>query len=388
MAWGVVLNSIWATSSCSHCSHRHRAGKGQRTSKPWPSETRSYPAISTPGGRSTSMVTLAMAPPGSMPLRDAGSRRSRLQGTDGQDDKPKDWLRQKGEKYRGLALYSGRTNLGLGDGCRASNHYGDRQDLLYLRLRQPRLDDDVILRQGRRALPSCLVRLHLLGGDAYPVGIRALKVFHRRMRSLPGHPEGALQDHFQAVQQDPVELLLQRRPAAFDPVVLAVVRRIVDQPDLQPRPVGELHPPLHKLRPPPRVLRPVVQVDHQAFDVPESGPDLTPPHLQRIDPGVAGLPRSEQQHQRPGRYDQDAEWDQFLLRGRVVVPSLRHFTVRVCPGFSPRERTRPGPPWPSCPWRSPASRARRGPVPAPPPRWRRSRRSARSSSAACPSGSA
>src|SRR5512135_2333363 len=24
-------------------------------------------------------------------------------------DKPKDWLRQKGEKYRGLALYSGRT---------------------------------------------------------------------------------------------------------------------------------------------------------------------------------------------------------------------------------------------------------------------------------------
>src|SRR5512135_463703 len=105
MAWGVVLNSIWATSSCSHCSHRHRAGKGQRTSKPWPSETRSYPVISTPGGRSTSMVTLAMAPPGSMPLRDAGSRRSRLQGTDGQDDKPKDWLRQKGEKYRGLALW-------------------------------------------------------------------------------------------------------------------------------------------------------------------------------------------------------------------------------------------------------------------------------------------
>src|SRR5512135_329771 len=110
MAWGVVLNSIWATSSCSHCSHRHRVGKGQRTSKPWPSETRSSPVISTPGGRSTSMVTLAMAPPGSMPLRDAGSRRSRLQGTDGQDDKPKDWLRQKGEKYRGLALYSGRTS--------------------------------------------------------------------------------------------------------------------------------------------------------------------------------------------------------------------------------------------------------------------------------------
>src|SRR5512135_3312896 len=114
MAWGVVLNSIWATSSCSHCSHRHRVGKGQRTSKPWPSETRSSPVISTPGGRSTSMVTLAMAPPGSMPLRDAGSRRSRLQGTDGQDDKPKDWLRQKGEKYRGLALYSGRTVLQAG----------------------------------------------------------------------------------------------------------------------------------------------------------------------------------------------------------------------------------------------------------------------------------
>src|SRR5512142_3084679 len=51
---------MWACSSCPHRSQRQRSGRGQRTSKPCPSWWRSYPVISTPGGKSTSIVTLAM----------------------------------------------------------------------------------------------------------------------------------------------------------------------------------------------------------------------------------------------------------------------------------------------------------------------------------------
>ena len=174
-----------------------------------------------------------------------------------------------------------------------------------------------------------------LAGTRTPSGVLALEPLHRRMPTLPSHPQGALQDHLPAVQQHPVPLLLQRRPAPLDRVVLAVIRRIVHQADLQARPIGELHHPLEELRPPPRVLRPVVQVDHQPLDRPQARPDLGPPHPQRIDPGVAGLVRTEQEHQRPAGHHQDAEWGQLLLRRRVMVPALGHLTGGVGPGFSP-----------------------------------------------------
>ena len=46
--------------------------------------------------------------------------------------------------------------------------------------------------------------------------------------------------------------------------------------------------------------------------------------------------RAEQEHQRPRRYRQDAERDQLLLGGRIMVPSLGRFTVGIGPTFSPR----------------------------------------------------
>src|SRR5512135_2907431 len=180
----------------------------------------------------------------------------------------------------------GRERIGMA----ARAFLGDRQELLSLRLGDPWRDENVVLRQGRRTLQSCLVLRHLLGRNANAVGIHAVQAFHGGMPALPGHPQCALQDHLQAVQQHAVPLLLQGRPAPFDRIVLAVVRRIVHQADLQPRPVRELDHPLQELRPPTRVLRAIVQVNHQAFDVPEAGADLPPPELQRIDPGIAGLP--------------------------------------------------------------------------------------------------
>src|SRR5512135_1534942 len=101
---------------------------------------------------------------------------------------------------------------------------GVRQDFPYLRLSRPRLDGDVVLRRGRRTLQARLVRLHLLGRDANPVGIGAVEAPHRRVSALPGHPQGPLPDHLPTVPHHPVPLLLQRRPAPFDRVVCAGIR--------------------------------------------------------------------------------------------------------------------------------------------------------------------
>lgn len=62
--------------------------------------------------------------------------------------------------------------------------FGDRQEFIDLRLGHPWLDGKVVLRQGRRTLRSRLVLLHLLGGDANAVGIRAMEAFHERMSRI------------------------------------------------------------------------------------------------------------------------------------------------------------------------------------------------------------
>src|SRR6185437_811731 len=77
---------------------------------------------------------------------------------------------------------------------------GDRQYLLYLQLSRSRFDGDVVLRQSRRTFQPRLVRLHLLGRNTNTVGVHTSEPFHRRMPALPSHPQGALQDHLQAVQ--------------------------------------------------------------------------------------------------------------------------------------------------------------------------------------------
>src|SRR5262245_54224654 len=72
------LTSRWASSSLRQESQRQRVGQGQETSKPWPSPCRSSAAMVTPGGRSTSMVTVAMAVPDKRAEHDPGPTRKRL----------------------------------------------------------------------------------------------------------------------------------------------------------------------------------------------------------------------------------------------------------------------------------------------------------------------
>ena len=230
-----------------------------------------------------------------------------------------------------------------------------------------------------------LDRPHLGLRQRHPARVLARQGVHRRGLPLPGHPPGVPEDHLQARQQPAAPLPLQSRPAPLDRVVLAVVRRVVHQPDHQPGGVRERHHPLQELGPRARAVRPVVQVHDQPADAPEPALHPVPPPPQPVRPQVARLPRAEEQGQRPGRHHQDAERGPLPGRRRVVVPPLGRRPVTGRPGFSPRGRTPPRPPSPSCRPRFPASRGRPRPPPGRPRRWRRWRRCRPSSSAAGPS---
>ena len=108
--------------------------------------------------------------------------------------------------------------------------------------------------------------------------------------ALPGHPTCLLKDVGNTVQQQPVPLLLQSRPAAFHLIVFAVVRRVVNQAELPTRPVGELHHSLEELRAAAAVVRAVVQVDDQSPDVRELCSRVVPPH--RSNSGLTQPPNS------------------------------------------------------------------------------------------------
>ena len=111
-----------------------------------------------------------------------------------------------------------------------SNLLGDRQELIYLPLGDSRFDSDVVLGQSLRSFQSLSLNLfHLFSGNPNAVAILAVEAFHGWVVTPPGHPQGALQNHLQAVQDHTVPFLLQGRPAAFDRIVLAVVGRIVHQ---------------------------------------------------------------------------------------------------------------------------------------------------------------
>ena len=106
---------------------------------------------------------------------------------------------------------------------------GDRQELIYLPLGDSRFDSDVVLGQSLRSFQSSLNLFHLFSGNPNAVAILAVEAFHGGVVTPPGHPQGALQNHLQAVQDHTVPFLFQGRPAAFDRIVLAVVGRIVHQ---------------------------------------------------------------------------------------------------------------------------------------------------------------
>src|SRR5690606_30096515 len=115
-----------------------------------------------------------------------------------------------------------------------------------------------------------------------------------------------------ARQQNAVPLLLERWPAAFDRIVLAVIRWIVQQVDFQTRPVRKFAQTFEKLCPRPRVLGPVIQIDRQSPDLWESVSHALPPDAQAVAPEVAGFMMTKDQCQRAGQQNQHTKRNQLL----------------------------------------------------------------------------
>ena len=133
--------------------------------------------------------------------------------------------------------------------------------------------------------------------------------------AVPGHAFSAGLDDAPAGQQDTIPLLVQRRSAAFDVVVFAVIRRVVHEVNFQPRPVGEFDLPFQKLRPCAGVLRAVVEIDREPSDFGKLIADAGPPPLQTVAPEVARFVLAEDQRQRAGQQNQHAERNPFFFAG-------------------------------------------------------------------------
>jgi hypothetical protein len=120
-----------------------------------------------------------------------------------------------------------------------------------------------------------------------------------------------------------------------------VIRWVVDQANFQAGPVGEFDHAFEKLSSCARVLRAVVQVDHQTPNFAKSVTDQLPPRSQTVTPEVACFMIAEEQRQRAGDQNQNAEGNQFLLCWRIMVPAFGDLALAVRSRFFPPTRTRP-----------------------------------------------
>src|SRR5438477_5240496 len=82
------------------------------------------------------------------------------------------------------------------------------------------------LRQTRQAHPSPFPHLPVGGTASHITGVRRADAIHVRMSPGIGHVRGEAQHRLLAVEQLPIPGDLQHAPAAFDRVLLALVRWI------------------------------------------------------------------------------------------------------------------------------------------------------------------
>ena len=136
---------------------------------------------------------------------------------------------------------------------------------------------------------------HQTGGDGAECRLRqsharlvdAVEQMYERSYAMPGHGLCPTQRGLDGGQQSTVPMVFQDAPAAFDRIVLAVVRRIVSQFQRQLISVREFDQSLHELRAGTGDLRAVVQIDQQPAHAGVRRPAVTPPHFQSIGHKVA-----------------------------------------------------------------------------------------------------
>src|SRR3954464_4458318 len=89
-----------------------------------------------------------------------------------------------------------------------------------------RLNRNVVFRQCCRPFQASVIDFHLFRRDSNLCRMGSGEAPDPWVHLPPGHSRRARENHLPAVEQPPVPLLLQRRPAPLDPVVLPGVRWI------------------------------------------------------------------------------------------------------------------------------------------------------------------
>ena len=116
------------------------------------------------------------------------------------------------------------------------------------------------LGQTRLAHQSPFQQLFFCATPSHATAVRCAHSIHVRMSPGIGHVRCETQYRLLAVQEFPIPVDLQHAPAAFDRVVLAMVRRVVHQFYRQLGRLRPLHESIDELAAVAVVLRSVVQV--------------------------------------------------------------------------------------------------------------------------------
>ena len=152
------------------------------------------------------------------------------------------------------------------------------------------LNLDVVLGKQLIALQSFFELLKCLLGNANTGFVGLVEQRDDRTDSFPSHRARPLYNRVHRVQQRSIPMFFQNAPATFDGVVLAMVRRIVNQHDFQIVAIRKLHHPFDELRPKTGIAWTVVEIDHQLSKVSEAALVGGPPLLQTVRDKVTRLP--------------------------------------------------------------------------------------------------
>src|SRR4029450_1859348 len=111
---------------------------------------------------------------------------------------------------------------------------------------------------------------------------------HTWVLTVPRHGPGAPEHCLNRVEYGPVPMVLEDAPAAFDRIVLAVIGRVIRQPDRDAILLHKLDQPLHQLGSTAVVLRAIIDIDHEGGDRAKPLPDSLPPLDEAIYETVTG----------------------------------------------------------------------------------------------------
>lgn len=151
---------------------------------------------------------------------------------------------------------------------------------------------------------------------------------HDRVFAAPRHGPGKLAHCVNRVEQGPIPMVLEDAPTTFDRIVLAVIWRIVRQPDCELILLHEGDEPLHKLGAPAVIFGAIIQIEYQGRDVGEALTDCLPPFREAIDEAITGHFGCDPIHKElaPGGQE-DAHGCNRRLRGKIVVSGMHLHAV-------------------------------------------------------------